>query len=130
MVKGKGCQQCFFFHKAVKIKAKRKIGGHWFKEPKEIKEGLFNFFKNHFDCPTRRWKMELDLKFRKLNKERSMKLEEPFSMEESKEAVWSCNESKAPGLDDFNLCFFRKCWEIVKNDLFRLMFDFFHIRKA
>ncbi|KAA3488096.1 LINE-1 reverse transcriptase isogeny [Gossypium australe] len=55
-----------------------------------------------------------------------MKLEEPFSMEEIKEAMWSCDESKAPRPDGFNLCFFfSKCWEIVKHDLFEAMSDFF-----
>ncbi|XP_017604847.1 uncharacterized protein LOC108451698 [Gossypium arboreum] len=41
-----------FFYRAVKIKAKRKmvfslrIRGRCFKDPKEMKEGLFNYFKN------------------------------------------------------------------------------------
>lgn len=83
-----------FFHRAVKIKANRKmvyslkIGGRWYKEPKEMKESLYNFFKNYFDCPTRRWNMDLVLKFRMFNEEMVLKLEEPFSMEETKEAVW------------------------------------------
>ncbi|XP_040947382.1 uncharacterized protein [Gossypium hirsutum] len=71
--------------------------------------------------------MELDLKFRMLNEEMALRLEEPFLMEEIKEAVWSCDESKAPGPDGFNLCSFRKSWEILKEDLFRLMHDIFFI---
>ncbi|TYI88181.1 hypothetical protein E1A91_D04G189500v1, partial [Gossypium mustelinum] len=128
-----GDANCAFFHGEVKIKAKRKmvyslkIGGHWYKEPKEIKEGLYNFFKNYFNCPARKWRMELDLKFRMLNEEMAFRLEEPFLMEEIKEAVWSCDESKATGPDGFNLCFFRKSWEILKEDLFRLMHDIFFI---
>ncbi|KAH1040320.1 hypothetical protein J1N35_042063 [Gossypium stocksii] len=73
--------------------------------------------------------MELDLEFKILSEDRLRKLEEPFCMEEIKEAVWSGNESKAPGLDGFNLCFFRKCWEIVKNDLFGLISEFFTTEK-
>lgn len=53
------------------------------------------------------------LNFKMLNEEGVLKLEVPFTMEEIQEAVWSCNESKALSLDDFNLCFFRKCWKIV-----------------
>lgn len=64
-----------------------KIGGRSYKEPKEMRDGLYKIFKNYFDCPARRWKMELDLKFRKLNEERALKLEESFSIEEIKEAI-------------------------------------------
>ncbi|KAA3478413.1 LINE-1 reverse transcriptase isogeny [Gossypium australe] len=106
-----------------------RIGGQCFKDSKEMKEGLFNYFKNYFDCFARRWKMGLDLKFKILNEDRLRKLEEPFSMGEIKEAVWSCDGFKALGSDGFNLCFLRKCWEIVKNDLFGLMSEFFIIGK-
>ncbi|KAK5834293.1 hypothetical protein PVK06_018170 [Gossypium arboreum] len=41
-------------------------------------------------------------------------------MEEIKEAVWSCDESKASRPEGFNLCFFIKCWEIMKHDLFEV----------
>ncbi|KAA3471319.1 reverse transcriptase [Gossypium australe] len=125
-----------FFHRAVKIRAKRKmvyslkIEGRWYKEPKEMKEGQYNFFNNYFDCPTKRWKIDLDLNFRMLNEEIALKLEEPFSLEEIKEAVWSCDESNAPGPDGFNLWFFRNCWETVKMDLFGPMSDFFSFRES
>ncbi|KAA3474236.1 non-LTR retroelement reverse transcriptase-like, related [Gossypium australe] len=101
-----------FFHRAVKIKVKRKlvfslkIGGWNIKDLKEMKEGLFNYFKIYFDCSAR-WKMRLDLNFRMLNEESAIKLEEPFSMEEIKEA----------------------CWEIVKHDFFEVMYEFFTSRK-
>ncbi|KAK5837763.1 hypothetical protein PVK06_006490 [Gossypium arboreum] len=44
-----------FFHRAVKIKAKRRmvfslrIGDRCLKEPKEMKEGLYNYFKSYFN---------------------------------------------------------------------------------
>ncbi|KAH1122970.1 hypothetical protein J1N35_006130 [Gossypium stocksii] len=50
-------------------------------------------------------------------------------MEEIKKAVWSCDELKASGPDGFNLCFYRKCWEIAKHDLLGLMSDFFTFEK-
>lgn len=63
---------------------------------------------NYFNSPARKWKMELDLKFRMLNEEMALRLEEPFSMDEIKNAVWSYDESKAPGLDGFDLRFLEK----------------------
>ncbi|TYH28392.1 hypothetical protein ES288_A02G139400v1 [Gossypium darwinii] len=43
---------------------------------------------------------------------------------EIRDAIWSCEESKAPRPDGFNMCFFRKCWNTVKDDVFRMMSDF------
>ncbi|KAH1083989.1 hypothetical protein J1N35_023750 [Gossypium stocksii] len=99
-----------FFHRAVKIKAKRKIvhgmkiGNSWYSEPKELKEKM-------------------------LKEAEALKLEVPFYMEEIKEVVWSCDKNKAPGPDGFNLCFFRKCWEVVQKDLLEMMAEFYKTGK-
>ncbi|KAA3472506.1 reverse transcriptase [Gossypium australe] len=45
----------------------------------------------------------MELNFKKLPEEATLKLELPFTLEEIKEAVWSCDESKAPRLDGFNI---------------------------
>ncbi|KAK5784829.1 hypothetical protein PVK06_039368 [Gossypium arboreum] len=101
-----------FFHRAVKFKAKRKtvygmkIGNEWLSDPKVLKVKMFNFFRNHFSCHSRKWSMDLELNFKRLRDIDIASLERPFSMKEIKEAVWSCDENKAPGPDGFNLCFF------------------------
>ncbi|TYG88300.1 hypothetical protein ES288_A12G011200v1 [Gossypium darwinii] len=120
-----------FFHRAVKIKAKRrtiyrmKIGNAWCNNPRELKKRVYEFFKNHFKGRWRRWRMEMDLNFKRLKGTKVEQLEEPFSREEIREAVWSCEELKAPGPDGFNMCFFRNCWNTIKKDLFRMMTDFY-----
>ncbi|KAG4122997.1 hypothetical protein ERO13_D11G305506v2 [Gossypium hirsutum] len=82
-----------FFHRAVKIKAKRKIvhgmkiENSWYSEPKELKEKMFNFFRDHFSRPSRKWKMDMVLKFNRLKEAEALKLEVPFSMEEINEAT-------------------------------------------
>ncbi|KAA3454318.1 putative Transposon TX1 [Gossypium australe] len=124
-----------FFHRAVKIRVKRKIvhgmkiGNSWYCEPKELKEKMFNFFINHFSYPLRKWKMDMVLKFNRLNEAEALKLEVPFSMEEIKEAVWSCDKNKASGPDGFSQWFFRKCWKIVQKDLFKMMGEFYKTGK-
>lgn len=93
----------------MKIKAKKKmvyrlkIGKAWCTEPKELKKRVYNFFRNYFNSPSRNWKMDMELNFKRLKEGDVVKLEEPFSREEIKEEVWSCDESKAPGLDCFNM---------------------------
>lgn len=68
--------------------------------------------------------MKMELDFKRLKESEAEKLEVPFSLEEIRDAIWSCEESKAPGPDGFNMCFFRRCWNLVKEDVFRMMSDF------
>lgn len=37
-------------------------------------------------------------------------------MDEIREAVWSCDGNKSPGLDGFNFDFFKKGWEFLKEE--------------
>lgn len=68
--------------------------------------------------------MEMELDFKRLKESEVEKLEVPFSIEEIRDAIWSCEEIKAPGPNGFNMCFFRRCWNRVKEDVFRMMSDF------
>jgi hypothetical protein len=43
-------------------------------------------------------------------------LEAPFTHEEIDAVVKDFQNNKSPGLDDFNVEFFKNCWDIVKND--------------
>ncbi|TYJ47336.1 hypothetical protein E1A91_A02G182400v1, partial [Gossypium mustelinum] len=125
-----------FFHRAIKIKAKKKktiyrmkIGRSWCNDPKELKMKVYDFFKNHFRGSGRNWRMKMELDFKRLKESDAKKLEVPFSIEEIRDAIWSCEEIKAPGPNGFNMCFFRRCWNIVKEDVFRMMSDFHRIGK-
>lgn len=68
--------------------------------------------------------MEMELDFKRLKESEVEKLEVPFSIEEIRDAIWSCEEFKAPGPNGFNMCFFIKCSNTVKDDVFRMMSDF------
>ncbi|GMJ15906.1 hypothetical protein HRI_005259800 [Hibiscus trionum] len=120
-----------FFHKATKIRAKRgvihglNIAGVWCGNPVKLKQGIFEHFAKQFQCMDRSWKASFNMDFKKLNDMEANKLEEPFSLGEIKEAIWECDDSKAPGPDCFNLRLFKCCWTEVKEDL-RKVFDKFH----
>ena len=47
-------------------------------------------------------------------------LERPFTKDEVKEAVFSCDGSKAPGPDGFLMVAFKKEWETVKIDIMKV----------
>ena len=48
-----------------------------------------------------------------------------FSHEEIKEAIWSINDNKSPGLDGFNSKFYKVGWPIVSHDVISAVQDFF-----
>jgi len=47
-----------------------------------------------------------------------------FSVDKIKEAVWSCDSSKSPGPDDFNMGFIKFSWELIKEDIMAVVKDF------
>ncbi|MBA0779790.1 hypothetical protein Gotri_003995 [Gossypium trilobum] len=59
----------------------------------------------------------MELNFKKIPKEDAMKLELLFTVEEIKEVIWSCDESKAPRSDMYNICFIKGCYQLVREDL-------------
>jgi len=50
---------------------------------------------------------------------------EPFSKEEIDQVVKNMPTDKAPGPDGFNGLFLKKCWPFIKEDFYKLCFDFF-----
>ncbi|KAL4279347.1 hypothetical protein GQ457_03G013370 [Hibiscus cannabinus] len=121
-----------FFHRVTKAKAKRsKLAGlhtaeGWSTYPNKVKRRVFEFFSKHYNAPIRGWKAKLCLPFRQLSSNWAGLRERPFSEDDIKVAIWSCEESKAPGPDGFNLDFFKKLWDLVRIDLLNMMEDFYH----
>ena len=52
-------------------------------------------------------------------------LTKPFTLEEKDLVVKHMPIDKAPGLDCFNGLFFKKCWHIIRNELYTLAQDFY-----
>ncbi|XP_058786925.1 uncharacterized protein LOC131661401 [Vicia villosa] len=84
------------------------------REVKEVVRGHFEskFKEECFDRP-----LMDDVFVNSLSLEDSISLEVPFSMEEIKEAVWSCDGSKSMRPDGIFLLFFKKCWSFVQEDV-------------
>jgi hypothetical protein len=54
-------------------------------------------------------------------------LDLPFTKEELKDVVMATPMEKASGLDGFIGSFFSSCWEVIKEDLFRAIQQFYHL---
>jgi hypothetical protein len=52
----------------------------------------------------------------------------PFSTEEIDNVILDLPSDKAPGPDGFNNTFIKNCWPIIRGDMYKLCFDFFHHR--
>lgn len=52
----------------------------------------------------------------------------PFSPSEIEKVIKDMPSNKAPGPDVFNGVFIKKCWLIIKEDILKLFYDFYHNR--
>lgn len=98
-----------FFHNVINRRRKRNelvgihINGTWREEVKEVKQGMFEYFKNHFKkAEFERPSLAADFSSKRISDLDNEFLISPFTKEEVKEAVWSCESSKSPGPDGFN----------------------------
>ncbi|XP_071739231.1 uncharacterized protein [Rutidosis leptorrhynchoides] len=103
-----------FTRKLKNVKESLKV---WNDSPEEIKDEVFKHFKKRFKEPDIvRPSME-DLCYPTLSVDEASALEWCFDEHEIKEAVFECGSTKAPGPDGFNMRFFKKFWDTIKNDL-------------
>ncbi|CAL8991500.1 unnamed protein product [Prunus brigantina] len=92
----------------------------------EIELEIINFFKNLYSSNAEAgWCLE-GLNWNAISVEEAEWLERPFEEEEVKRAVFDCGSDKSPGPDRFSMLLFQSCWDIVKEDLMKVMVDFFN----
>ncbi|KAK2639862.1 hypothetical protein Ddye_027657 [Dipteronia dyeriana] len=92
--------------------------------PIEVREGVANFFENHFKNVAWRGPKIFELPLKKLSDVERESLEEIFSKEEVWTALTSCGGNKAPSPDGFNLNFIKDNWEVIGDDFMKFMEDF------
>lgn len=102
------------------------VGSYWVEGLMEIKVEV----KNHFE----RLFAEVDysrpvldgVSFPNISIEDNDFLTAPFSLEEIKEAIWSCDGKKSPGPDGFNLQFYKFFWHILKFEVRDFLLEFYN----
>lgn len=94
----------------------------------ETVEGVKGEVKHYFEAKykesTIRRTMFDGIDFNTLSIGEAEELENQFSLEDVKEAVWSCDGDKCPGLDGYNFSFLKKCWEVFSMDIFNFVSEF------
>ncbi|KAK2646683.1 hypothetical protein Ddye_021878 [Dipteronia dyeriana] len=95
------------------------------RSPKQIREGVFSFFKYHFkkeESPAPRWD---GLQIKHILDVETSDLEVEFSEDKVWKAFGDCDGNKATGPNELNLNFFKKNWEWIKGN-FKIFFKDFH----
>ncbi|KAK9950554.1 hypothetical protein M0R45_006039 [Rubus argutus] len=93
-----------------------------------IEQEVINFYKNLYSSNfDESWGLE-GLDWHEISVEHAVWLERQFKLEELKRAVLECGKDKSPGPDGFSLTVVQRNWEVVKEDLFRVMEEFYSNR--
>lgn len=92
------------------------INGSWIEDPSAVKAEIQSFFIKKFSEPLVDRPSFTSKKFKILSTTQVADLEQTFSMDELKQAIWSCEGSKAPGPDGFTMNFVKKNWDVLKSD--------------
>ena len=61
----------------------------------------------------------------KITEQRSLFLEKTPTKAEIKQAVWACGIDKAPGFDGYNFKFIREMWDVIKDEIYDSVMEFF-----
>lgn len=120
------------FHACVKGRRRRnnilalKKGDSWIEGAAEIKEEVRSHFQNFF-LESKESRLVLDgINFAQISDIDNEDLIAPFSLEETKEVVWSCEGDKSPGLDGFNFTFYKQFWDLVKHEVCDFIQEFYY----
>ncbi|GKV19346.1 hypothetical protein SLEP1_g29624 [Rubroshorea leprosula] len=125
-----GDQNTRYFHKVANgRKAQNSIqgimsDGHWVEEPVMVKKEVMSYFRKAFQEESWDRPKPSKIEFKRISEEQSKWLERPFTVEEIEEGLKSCDGSKAPGPDGYNLNFLKFFWNSIKDDFVEFFCEF------
>ena len=102
-----------FFHLTATNRARRNFigslstGDGTVTDHADIRQIILDHYHTMFSEESFQRPSLLSDKFLKITNVEADQLESPFSFDEVKAAIWSCDRSKSPGLDGFNFNFFK-----------------------
>ena len=120
-----------YFHLLANMKRRKKhisellVDGRSVHRPRRIKQVISGYFKSLYQQKQLPFIKEQDGLLNWISQDQASALEViPFE-EEIKLVIWSCDPSKAPGSDGFNLNFVRKMWNVIGLDFQNVIHQFF-----
>lgn len=119
-----------YFHSSVAWRRVRNnfngmpIDGQWCEDKDVVKDKVRDFFKKRFEDVFGPQVRPDNVCFNSISESDNEMLVGPFSEEEVKNAIWSCDSSTSPGLDGLNFSFIKHNWEVIKKDILLAVEDF------
>ncbi|GJU95887.1 reverse transcriptase domain-containing protein [Tanacetum coccineum] len=93
-------------------------------DPMQVKHEFYNHFSSRFDAPD--WiRPAIDTEVPSRLTYQVGILEEDITRDEVRKVVWECGSKKAPRLNGFTFEFFKKFWNLVGDDVFVAVSEFF-----
>ena len=103
------------------------VNGRDIKGPRAIKNAIRRFLKNLCSQPNVPIISLPDDILPKISVEEVEILERKPSIDEVKEAVWSCDSSKSPVYDGFNFTFIKNLWDSIGDDIIGFVLNFLRL---
>ncbi|GJZ36016.1 putative RNA-directed DNA polymerase [Tanacetum coccineum] len=91
---------------------------------KGLPSSLFEAFRSSLSIRCSPAPIAEDNLFNLLSQNESSLLEQPFSLQEIKDAVWSCGGEKAPGPNGLTFKLIKKHWSLFSEDIFSYVKEF------
>ncbi|XP_068466546.1 uncharacterized protein [Phaseolus vulgaris] len=93
------------------------ISDKWVEEPNTVKELVKDFYKKKMSVVEDIGVRLDNVEFKELIDYDNMFLTDPFDDKEIKDAIWNCDSSKSPGLDEVTFSFIKKHWGLLEKDV-------------
>lgn len=123
------------FHSYINSRRKKNeivrinIEGQWVEEVEDVKKGIFEFFKHFQGSDYQRPTLTQDFTHSRISGLDNQFLISPFSEDEVKETVLSCEGSRSPGPDGLNFAFLKEVWYTLKADIMQMVMEFHEFDK-
>ncbi|KAL4278205.1 hypothetical protein GQ457_03G006070 [Hibiscus cannabinus] len=118
-----------FFHLTASIRQKKNeistlsIGDMIYSKPEAIKECVKAHFHFAYNNSHALEVESMNLPFKRLNTEQRLSLESEFYETEVWEVIRDFDGNRAPGPDGFNMNFFKRYWDLLKEDIMKFFSD-------
>jgi hypothetical protein len=100
------------------------VGDRWVESVPEVRAAIMDYFKIHFSESLSN-RLTLDgMTFHGLAEDNVVMLSTPFSTAEIEVVVATSDRNKSPRQDEFNFSFFKRFWDLIKEEM-GVMFDQF-----